>query len=209
MGIPQEVDHLIYAVPDLAAGVGDLEDRLGVKSSPGGPHPGRGTRNHLLSLGETTYLEIIGPDPEQDPPDSSRPFGLDDLGTGGLVMWAIHPTNLEGVVARAREAGYDPGEILSMSRESPRGLLEWRLTMRLEREAGGLVPFLIDWGETPNPALSSAGGCELVDLRGQHPKPDDVVGVLATLEVSLDVSIAPRPALIALLKTPNGEIELR
>ncbi len=128
---------------------------------------------------------------------------------GGLVTWAIHPAHLEGVVTRAREAGYDPGEILSMSRQSPGGLLEWRLTMRLKREAGGLVPFLIDWGETPNPARTSAKGCSLVDLRGQHPKPDDVARLLATLEVSLDLSVAPKAALIALLKTPNGEIELR
>jgi hypothetical protein len=214
MGIPQDVDHLIYAVPDLAAGVGEIEDRLGVKSTLGGPHPGRGTRNHLLSLGETTYLEIIGPDPEQDQPGSPRPFGIDDLGAGGLgggglVTWAIHPPDLEAVVAKARESGYDPGEILSMSRQSPGGLLEWRLTMRLEREAGGLVPFLIDWGETPNPAQTSAVGCSLVDLRAEHPNPDGVGRTLAVLEVSLDVSRAPKAALIALLKTPNGEIELR
>ena len=209
MGIPREVDHLVYAVPDLAAGVDELEARFGVRASPGGPHPGRATRNHLLSLGDSSYLEIIGPDPEQDDPGFPRPFGIDDLGTGGLVTWAIHPRDLEGVVERARKAGYHPGDIMSMSRQSPGGLLEWRLTMRPHQEAGGIVPFLIDWGETPSPAHTSAKGCSLLDLRAQHPKPEEVTRLLGALDVSLDVTAAPNAAVIARLQTPNGEIELR
>jgi hypothetical protein len=32
------LDHLVYAVPDLDAGVVDLRARLGVRAAPGGPH---------------------------------------------------------------------------------------------------------------------------------------------------------------------------
>ena len=209
MATPSQLDHLVYAAPDLDAAVAELEARLGVRASPGGSHPGIATRNCLLSLSDTAYLEVIGPDPEQPPPDSPRPFGIDDLQAGRLVTWAIHDSDLEKRVASAKDAGYDPGTIMPLSRQSPDGLLEWRLTMRPEPAGGGLVPFLIDWGETPSPALSSTKGASLLDLRAQHPDPDPVRRLLATLEISLAVEAGPAPALIAVLETPAGEIELR
>ena len=209
MKVPQELDHLVYAVPELSTGVDELETRFGVQALPGGPHPGRGTRNHLLSLSGSSYLEIIGPDPEQEEPGRSRPFGIDDLGRGRLVTWAIHRGDLEGAAARARVAGYDPGKVLSMSRQAPGGLLEWRLTLSPEREAGGIVPFLIDWGQTPNPAITSTKGCALLDLYAVHPEPDKVTSLLGALDVALNLNAGPQATLIALLQTPNGEIELR
>lgn len=209
MGVPQELDHLVYAVPELATAVDELEARLGIRALPGGPHPGRGTRNYLLSLSASSYLEIIGPDPEQKEPGMPRPFGIDNLEHGRLVTWAIHRGDLEGAAARARAAGYDPGKILSMSRRSPGGLLEWRLTVSPQREASGIVPFLIDWGSTPSPSHSSARGGSLLDLRAEHPDPDEVSRLLRTLDVSLDVTAGPEAAMIALLQTPNGELELR
>ena len=174
MTVPALADHLVIATPDLDSAVDALTDQIGVRPSPGGKHPGIATQNHLLSLSDSCYLEVIGPDPSQPAPDFPRPFGIDDLTEAKLVTWAIHVTDLEGRIESARAGGYDPGEIMPLSRQSPDGLLEWRLTTRPERAAGGIVPFLIDWGQTPSPALASAKGCSLLDLRAEHPDPDEV-----------------------------------
>jgi hypothetical protein len=209
MPLPSDIDHLVYAVPDLAAGVAAIAALLGVTPSPGGPHPGLGTRNFLVSLGESSYLEIIGPDPEQPAPSRPRPFGLDRLTGGRLVGWAIHDSDLERRVARSKAAGYDPGPILPLSRQSPSGLIEWRLTLRSEPGGDGLVPFVIDWGKTPSPATSATEGCTLRTLRAEHPDPGAISSMLAALGAELDVARGPRPALVARIATPRGDVELR
>lgn len=208
MALP--LDHLVYAVSDLEVGIAHLERVLGVRASPGGSHRGLGTRNALLSLGPDCYLEIIGPDPEQPDPPRPRPFGVDRLQSGRLVTWAVKAGDLERRVETARRAGYDPGEVRSMSRERPDGVrLDWRLTLRSEPAGDGLVPFLIDWGGTPSPAQQAARGCRLIALRAVHPKVPTVASLLYALEVDLALDPAPAAALVAILDTPLGRVELR
>ena len=98
------VDHLVYATPDLQMGVDRVQKMLGVRAAAGGQHPGRGTRNALLSLGPGRYLEIIGPDPEQPKPAQPRPFGIDALKAPRLVTWAAKGTDLERLTSDARRA---------------------------------------------------------------------------------------------------------
>lgn len=201
------IDHLVFGTPDLAATVAELSDRLGVELTPGGQHVGLGTRNFLASLGSGRYLEAIGPDPEQPDPGQPRPFGLDDLTAPRLLTWAAGVSDLASVVDRARQAGYDPGEVLSMSRRRADGvLLEWQVAFSEETE-GGLVPLLIDWGDSPHPSGDAAGGLELVSFTGTHPDPDRVAGKLAALGLELPV-IPGSPALWATLSTPAGEVVL-
>src|SRR5262249_54360845 len=164
------IDHLVYAAPDLNRGVEEIEKLFGVRATPGGQHPGRGTRNALVRLGPATYLEIIAPDPEQPAPDAPRSFGIDALKKSRLVAWAAKGADLERLRDEAARKGAAFGEVTSGSRRRTDGvLLSWRYTDPRTVLADGLVPFFIDWGQSPHPAQTAAPGCSLIDLPAEHP----------------------------------------
>jgi glyoxalase-like protein len=205
------VDHLVFATPDLTAGVKRIEDVLGIRATPGGQHPGEGTRNALIALGPTSYLEIIGPDPDQPKPPHPRRFGIDDLNAPRLVTWAAKGTNLMQLVAEARRRGVPLGDVTPGSRRTPTGvLLSWHVTdQRAITANNGLVPFFIDWGDTPHPAKSAAAGATLISLRGEHPDPEQVQRMLGELGLQLPVVKGAKPSLVATIVGARGRVELR
>jgi Glyoxalase-like domain len=205
-----KIDHLVYATPDLNRGIDEIEKLLGVRATPGGQHPGRGTRNALLALGPSNYLEIIAPDPEQSSPKTPRPFGIDGLKESRLVTWVAKGTELEQMKREADRNGIELGEVISGSRQRPDGVvLSWKYTNPQTVVADGIVPFFIDWGESPHPALTAARGLSLIQLRAEHPDADRVQQMLRHLGLDLPVQKGSRPALIAVVKGPRGRVELR
>lgn len=85
-----------------------------------------------------------------------------------------------------------------MSRRRPDGvLLSWRLAFAPDGW-DGLVPFRIDWGDTPHPSATAARGARLVSFTGTHPDPEGVAVQLAVTGARLPVSPGP-PGLTAVL----------
>lgn len=208
--MPLEIDHLVYAAPDLDEAVGRLEELLGVRPAPGGSHPGEGTRNAILGLGDGAYLEVLAPDPGQPPRDRPLWLGLEGLTRPRLTAWAVRASDLEGSRADATQAGVRLGAVLEGSRRRPDGsLLAWRLTDPRQRAAEGLVPFLIDWGASAHPSGSAPRGALLSALRAEHPNPAGVSALVKALGLDLPVTKGPRAALIAVLETARGLVELR
>jgi hypothetical protein len=181
-----------------------------VRAVVGGRHPGEGTRNALIRLGPSAYLELLSPDPTQPAPSHPRWFNLDALTTPRLITWAAKAADLDRRTAAARAAGVPVGEVRSGRRELSSGqVLSWRLTYPDVRVGDGLVPFLIDWGDGPHPAQSTPGEIHLIDLHAEHPEPTRIIDLLHALGLELPVVPGPMPALIAVLDTPRGRIELR
>lgn len=206
----RRVDHLVYAVPDLDAAVADLERRLGVRASPGGQHPGRGTRNALIALDADSYLEILAPDPAQPAPAAGRWFGVDPATPARLAGWAAKGSDLARVTASAAARGVQLGPVVAGSRQRPDGVtLQWTLTDPGAASAVALLPFFIDWGESAHPAATAARGPVLESLRAEHPRPDLAREPLAAIGIALPVEQGPRPALVATLRTVSGVVELR
>lgn len=203
----RQIDHLVFAAPDLEDGVNEVEARFGVRAGDGGQHLGQGTHNKLLALGPTTYLEIIAPDPTQPEPPGPRPYGVDGV-TQSLVGWAIACDDIDRALDEARAAGFDPGDVIDGHRLTPAGtMLRWRISSNAR--TAGVVPFLISWGDTAHPAASAPSGLRLESLHVEHPDPEWIVRVLRALGTNVDVYKADRTALVAHLIGPTGGGQLR
>lgn len=205
----EAVDHLVFACPDLMAGIRYVESRLGVAVSPGGQHLGLGTRNSLVGLGPETYLEIVGPDPEQPEPTEPRWFTIDELEEPRLVTWSARGTDLPSIVAAAQARGLDLGLVSRGGRRRPDGSeVRWKVTDPRSERAGGVIPFFIDWGHSGHPASRLPFGGSLVRLGVAHPDARGVEQGLRAVGLDTQVEVGAEPRLTAMIETSTGIVEL-
>jgi Glyoxalase-like domain len=205
------VDHLLLGTSDLDRGIAWVQERTGLKPVVGGSHPGRGTRNALLSLGGRQYLEVIAPDPAQ----KTYSFQLDirSLETPRLITWAAFAPDLDAVARTARAAGLQVFGPSDGSRVRPDGkVLKWR-SMGIQSTFGDStmepVPFFIQWAQdSVHPAQDSPQGCELKSLEFAHPTPEALVRVFSALGIDGRVVPGRAPALRASITTRKGPLEL-
>jgi hypothetical protein len=208
-----ELDHIIIGAASLEQGAAFIRERLGVEIGSGGKHPDMGTHNRLMRLGETAFLEVISIDPDAPPPTRPRWFKLDDPAMRSclaecprLLSWAVRSPD---VVAAAKLASYDPGEVLSLRRDA----LTWRLTVPAEGRipGDGVLPHIIQWDDGLRPWERMAErDCRLKELVITHPRPEDVeirlqsIGAMGT--IPLHVKQGPEPRLAASIGTAGGTI---
>jgi hypothetical protein len=203
------IDHLVFGAPRLEEGMDHIERLLGVRPIKGGRHPNWGTHNALLSLGPSTYLEVVAPDPETPTPTLGRLFGVDVLKAPRLVTWALRSEDLLEMVVAAAAAEVELGPVSSGSREKPDGtVLKWRLTDPYAFPMEGAVPFLISWGDTPHPASTAPRAGTVEGFRISHPEEERVTKSLSALGMEMSVARSDRVHLAAALRTPSGLVEL-
>ena len=216
--VPAILDHILLGCRELDEGIVFVEARTGVRAAFGGVHPGRGTQNALLCLGEHQYLEIIAPDPGQQTSgvspraNQSAPglrIQLESLTAPRLVGWAAHPADLTAFAKKLREAavvftGPTPG-----SRKRPDGrLLQWQ-TLNLENDESRLLPFFIEWSmDSPHPASEAPKGCRVARFELVTPDPGSLKKTLALLSLNVNITKGEKPQIRATFSGPKGAFDL-
>ena len=210
--VPTNLDHILLGVNDLDRGIAWMEERSGVRAMFGGVHPGRGTRNALLSLGPLRYLEIIAPDPAQlSSAGQAESMGdqLKALTAPRLIGWAAHTVNLMEVVKKAAAAGIDIQNPRDGSRARPDGkVLRWR-SAALQTDFDGVLPFFIEWGaETIHPSQDAPAGCLLDRFSIESPQVKDMRRIAGQLGLDVDAKPGKKPLLRARIAGKKGAFEL-
>jgi hypothetical protein len=205
--IPALLDHILLGCNDLDKGIDLVHEKTGVRAAFGGVHPGRGTRNALLSLGERRYLEIIAPDPAQrEIVHFPQIQGMTDP---RLIGWAVHPPDIAAVAKLLREnqiafQGPDDG-----SRKRPDGtVLHWK-TINLADDRHGLLPFFIEWSaDSVHPSKDAPARCSLESFDIMSTDPGELSATLKRIGLDLPVQRSDKARLHALITGPKGALEL-
>lgn len=200
------IDHLILAIDDLQKGIESFARQTGVRPEFGGEHPGRGTANALVSLGQGRYLEILAPASSQARTDPS--WGEITKHTALTpVGWALHARDLAKTVAALRGADFLVSDPQPGARQRPDGsTLHWQ-TAALASQQLDLEPFFIQWGDgTAHPSTTSPRGCELVRVAITAPDPANLQKLLKTVGVAVDVTQGIPGGMTFTLRCAKGEI---
>jgi hypothetical protein len=220
--VAARVDHLVVAAASLEQGAAWCEATLGVPPGPGGEHPLMGTHNRLLRIATVdyprAYFEIIAVQPQRTPHRARRWFDLDDetvrdtLARSGprLLHFVASVPDVHAAVAALQALGIERGAPVAASRMTPRGLLEWQITLREDgqRLFDGALPTLIEWGAThPAPGLPESG-VTLQSLSVTHPRAAALGAACDAIGLQ-GVAVKQGEAnLCAVLDTPRGRVQL-
>jgi hypothetical protein len=210
-----QIDHIIWAVPELMAGVQEFSRLSGVDPAVGGVHPGRGTRNYLASAGSGTYIEIIAPDPGQMPFDPiERPVqAFADVISGmdgpEVDMFVFSAPDLDALAEVAGGLGLEvvgpsPGE-----RRTPEGdLVRWSHVDFLGHDFGQFIPFAINWLDSTHPSETSPKGVGFSAVVVEHPRAHELRRIYQALGVPAEVVQAEEARIRVRLDGKQGSFEL-
>lgn len=221
------VDHLVVFAADLAGGVDWCQRTLGITPTAGGEHPLMGTHNRIFNISSPghprAYLEIIAINSVATsalPAGARRWFDMDDatlqqqVAQHGpqLIHWVACVPEVAASHAALTAQDIERGTIITASRPTPNGLLQWQITVREDglRLMDGCLPTLIQWGATHPCDSLPASGVQLQQLTLQHPQAATLRAACEAIGVASHVAITAgdAPRLTAQLTTPRGPVTL-
>ncbi len=227
-----QIDHLVVAALSVQQGVEWCEATLGITPAAGGEHEKYGTHNRLFKIATpafpVAYFEIIAINPDaviEKKPPPTRWFDLDNKQLQAeldksprLVHFVVNTDNIQDARHAWKNQGIDRGPIIHASRKTPKGLLQWQITVRPDgdRLFNGTLPTLIQWGkpEAADPMQLHPrnhlprSGVSLKSLTVSHPSASKIKAAYEAIMLgNIDVTEGP-VNIVATLQTPKGLVTL-
>ncbi len=210
------LDHLSYAAgPEgLAGTVSRLSELLGEKFVDGGVHPRFGTRNMVLPLTNSQFLEVV--EVLDHPASDKAPFGQAvrsrSAAGGGWLGWVVSVNDITDIERRLQR------EAVLGSRHRPDGVeLRWKQIGVRGLQADPQLPFFVHWevGDELHPSADATGDVALcrLEIAGTPDRLADWLGQPAQHPLEhVDVDwVAPHgtPGVqAASFSTPDGVVRI-
>jgi hypothetical protein len=227
-----QIDHLVVAAHSLQQGVEWCEATLGITPAAGGEHEKYGTHNRLFKIATpafpVAYFEIIAINPDaviEKKPPPTRWVDLDNpqlqaelFKSPRLIHFVANTSNIQDARHAWKAQGIDRGPVIHASRKTPKGLLQWQITVRLDgdRLFDGTLPTLIQWGKPeaadpmhlhPRNHLPRSG-VSLKSLTVSHPSASKIQAAYDAISLG-NIPVSDGTAnIVATLQTPKGLVTL-
>jgi len=203
------IDHIVYTVPELQAGIKLIHEKLGVEPIYGGKHNQEGTHNALVKLGKGCYLEIIAPDPENNDIDPPRWMGVDLIKQPCITRWAVKSSDIQSDIKHISALNNDLGRSKEGQRvTSSQSLLKWQLSVPLAKPLVEPIPFLIDWKDSDHPSDHLEDTCRIESFELFYQKPEKLSKILFQLGIEQKVTTSTKSAIHLTVQCPNGIVKL-
>ena len=127
-----------------------------------------------------------------------------------LLHYVANVPDVRQSVAAWQALGIERGEVVEASRQTPRGLLQWQITVRGDgaRLFDGTLPTLIEWGGThPAPAMPESG-VTLHAVVATHPQAAQLRAAAQAIALQGVAFKDGAANLCAVLDTPRGRVRL-
>jgi len=211
-----KLDHIVVGAATLEQGVAYVQEQFGVVIPKGGEHPLMATHNHVMQLGNETFLEVIAINPSGDHPAQPRWYGLDDPAVRNslefrprLLTWVVNTNALKELQG---QIDFDLGVITPLSR----GELNWLFAVPDDGRllGGGMLPHAMQWQTNEHPSSNMADmNCRLRVLNIYHPYPEWLSSKLTSLNASELVTVHAltddtAAYITAEIEAPNGLVVL-
>lgn len=204
------LDHITVVAPTLVEGVQHVHACLDLDVPFGQRHGYMGTHNHLLQLGDTTYLEIVALDPSSVAPARARWFGLDDQrkirldwDAGQRLRGWVARTDTIDTALSGRERIF--GDKVSFPAVDP--TFDFAIPKDGLLPLDGAAPSIIDRrGKTRSMAEVADLGARLVSFRLEHPDPTEIEALYRAMKAdgAPTVGFGQQQRYFAQIATPNG-----
>lgn len=197
-----QLDHIGLGVPNTRDGVKWVEEKTGAKVDLHDPEPNQFYWSGSLAIGENSFLEIIGPNPNYK---KFQPFGalLKTLPEPQLLFWYVAVEDFAAFQALARQskAKLERVEAVNIEGGEAAQASYWR----------GLIgpgflserPNVIQWLKRPNRESPEAPVCKLTDFRLSNPQADEINAAFEKLGIEAPVTIGASSIGVT-IETPKG-----
>lgn len=200
------IDHIVLAAPDLEEAMEQFEKMTGIGAKIAGSINGLGIKCARISFNDSSYIEIIAPDPKQ-----SGPIGqlLKSKGIKELTPFhfAIRSSRAEQLKEEVKKLGYIPDHITMFAGQKDGTPKKWEMLYLYGHKIGGICPYFINWANSDHPCSTLPVVGKLKKFTIRAPEDDPVHKLFAHVNVKgFNVEIG-KTKLSFQFSSPEGTIK--
>ena len=187
--------------------MGEFEKKTGVAVVIAGTVKGLGIKCARISFTDSSYLEIIAPDPKGPGPigELIKAKGIKELVP---FHYAIRSSRAEELKDEVTEFGYTPDHITMFGAKPDGTPRKWEMLYLYGHSLGGTCPFFINWANSDHPCATLPVVGKLKKLAIRAPEDDPVHKLFDHVGVEgVAVEVGDKPKLAVTFSSPEGTVK--